>query len=875
MKAIFQKALKLHQAGSLDEALELYLKLIEIEPTNGHSTYLSAVIYFERADYVAAKQQIIRALRIDSKNPYYNCLAGNIHVRTGNLEKAERSFVTALTHKPDFKEALVRLSQLRSERGRIDDAERTLRQLFLVDPESIEGFQIQAQIWMNSGKYDQLGKLVDHFEPIGKAHVSYLLIRARHAEHYLQWDRVIESLRQLLALDSSHLEGLRLMGQSCLALRKYAEAVQCFETIQSHPRKNEVDLINLALAYLYNGNYRECIKVADPIMMSGRIHPELSFAKGVSLTKMERHREAINEFENAIKGGMCNRQVYHCLGTASLYCGNDDEATKCFLMALDLEPESVEVILSLGTVFQKMGRNAEARAYYKLALKYDPNCTLAYSGLALISFNEKERNNGQGLVESYYFCKKALELNPNDIACYTNFSSVLCNLGRINDSRLCFERGQEIAQKKLPVESYQLFAYNYLSEIEREELYEMHVKWASQVEGKSNISRSRFSFSNRDKRILNIGFVSPDFRLHPVSYFFKPVMARFNRARLKVFCYSNLPSDKKDCMTRELMTLSDEWRDIHDLTDTAAAAQIMEDKIDILVDLCGHTGDNRLNLFAKRSAPVQVSWLGYPNTTGLQNMDYRISDSLVEPEGDSDRLSSEKIFRIPSGFLAYQMFYDFPDVKPLPALKNGYITFGSFNNIKKISTQTFEVWAELLRSIPSSKLLLKDRNFEKSINREWLISRFSALGVSPSRLILNGLIRNNYEHLMHYENMDVSLDTFPYNGTTTTFESLMMGVPVVSLWGDRHSARVTPGILKRMGFDDFIGNNPAEYIEIACRIASDPLNLAAIRASLRARIENSMTNDPRRLSQELETAFNTMWSEWMHTAHTEQSKIAV
>ena len=361
-------------------------------------------------------------------------------------------------------------------------------------------------------------------------------------------------------------------------------------------------------------------------------------------------------------------------------------------------------------------------------------------------------------------------------------------------------------------------------------------------------------------RRLRIGYVSGDFCRHSVAYFLQPLLRNHDHEAVEVFCYAEVarPDDK----TQRLREFADQWLTTVGMTDDALAKRITEDRIDILIDLAGHTGKNRLRVFARKPAPIQVTWLGYPNTTGLSSIDYRLVDDITDPESVCDTFASETLMRLQGGFLCYDPVADAPQPALPPSLTTGGVTFGSFNNPAKISNATLDVWAALLVRRPDARLLLKGLPFADADTRASLLARLGERSVAAERIELIAWSPSPADHLALYHRVDIALDTFPYNGTTTTCEALWMGVPVVVRRGDRHASRVGASLLSQIDLTDFIASSAEEYVEIALRLANDPARLSDLRHSLRPRMAASSLCDGRTFARKIEAAFRIMWQQW-------------
>jgi len=354
--------------------------------------------------------------------------------------------------------------------------------------------------------------------------------------------------------------------------------------------------------------------------------------------------------------------------------------------------------------------------------------------------------------------------------------------------------------------------------------------------------------------------VSPDFRNHSVARFFLPLLEGHDRGAVEIACYAELA--RSDAVSERIRSLADRWSPTVGLSHDELAARIRGDAIDVLVDLAGHTSDNRLLTFARTPAPVQATWLGYPGTTGVAAIGWRFSDAECEPPGDADRRSSERIWRLPHGFHCFAPPADAPAVAPPPCAARGSVTFGSFNNFLKLAPETIALWGRVLAAMPGAQLLLKSNFVFDAAAHQRHLERFAAAGIDPSRIVILPYMPDERAHLAAYGEIDVALDPFPYNGTTTTCEALWMGVPVVTLRGDRHAARVGASLLTRVGLPDLIAGDEAAYIAVAAALAAAPQRLAALRAGLRAQVAASPLCDAGGFARAVEDAYRAMWRAW-------------
>jgi predicted O-linked N-acetylglucosamine transferase (SPINDLY family) len=345
-----------------------------------------------------------------------------------------------------------------------------------------------------------------------------------------------------------------------------------------------------------------------------------------------------------------------------------------------------------------------------------------------------------------------------------------------------------------------------------------------------------------------------------VAHFTRKLIGAHDRDQVEVFGYANVI--KPDEITSEFRAQADHWLSIVGMKDEDVVDRIREERIDILVDLAGHTADNRLLVFAHKPAPIQVTWLGYPGTTGLACMDYRLTDAVADPPDVADRWYSEKLFRLPHGFLCYQTDEPHPAVAVCPGLEQGHITYGSFNNLPKITPDVVRIWSRILNASTDSRLILKAKAFAHEKIRARYLQAFHEQGISPERLDLLGLIPGRGNHLATYSRIDIGLDPFPYNGTTTTCEALWMGVPVIGLLGDRHAGRVGASILHHVGLPELVAASEDDYVERACSLAADRQRLGMLRETLRPMMRASRLMDTGQFTQSLENAYREMWMDW-------------
>ena len=459
--------------------------------------------------------------------------------------------------------------------------------------------------------------------------------------------------------------------------------------------------------------------------------------------------------------------------------------------------------------------------------------------------------------EAAQYLEEARQANPDKIELWQKLAGVLMRSAQKTEGMKLLRKAIEKAPDNPKVHSAFLGNLLYQQNLNPHIIYQEHKKWA-QIHAPDALAGTHHKNVPDSDRRLRIGYISPNFCMHSVAYFFEPLLDGHNGREVEVYGYGNVACS--DQITERLKHKFDHYRNIYAVNDEAAVRMIEQDQIDILVDLAGHSGDNRLGVLAYKPAPVQVTYLGYPSTTGLQQIDYRLTDNLADTP-QSQEFYTEKLVFLPQGFLCYSP-YDFaPDVAPLPAVKNGYITFGSFNNCCKINPLIIALWAQILKTNENSRFVLKFVGGNDRGLRDHYLRQFEQFAISPERIKIYGA-KSFVEHLQLYGRIDIALDTYPYNGATTTCEALWMGVPTISLVGIHHACRVGLSILTYAGLEFFAASTPEKYIAKATALAAKPQALAKIRASMRARLAASPLCDSKGFAHSVEQAYRKMWQKW-------------
>jgi predicted O-linked N-acetylglucosamine transferase (SPINDLY family) len=483
----------------------------------------------------------------------------------------------------------------------------------------------------------------------------------------------------------------------------------------------------------------------------------------------------------------------------------------------------------------------------------DPLATALERGRSLY-----ERGELYAALKVYADCARA---HPREVGPHIRAGNVLRELWRVEEGVREHAKALELAPGgNAVIHSSVLFSSHYLAAPDPQRLFESHRQYGRLLAaGLAGDPPPQRGVTPDPDRRIRVGYVSPNFSRHSVGYFIEPVIAQHDRARFEVYCYSNLPTP--DDTTARIRSCAHAWRDVHGIDDDALAQSVAADRIDVLVDLAGHTAGNRLPVFARRAAPVQMTWLGYPDTTGLAAIDYRITDDIADPAPRADARCTERLLRLPGLFLCYQPPHDAPAVSDRGG-DSGPAVFCSFNVLDKVNEPLIGMWADILRAVPGSRLLVKSR----LLKREEVVRRvadcFGARGIEAARIELHGWSEDRADHLNRYARADVALDTYPYNGTTTTCEALWMGVPVVTLAGELHMSRVGAALLEAVGLPDLVAASPESYVRTAVELARNGERRRALRAELRDRLVQSPLLDHAGFTRKLEAAIERAWLAW-------------
>ena len=534
-----------------------------------------------------------------------------------------------------------------------------------------------------------------------------------------------------------------------------------------------------------------------------------------------------------------------------------DEALECYRRAILLNPEFAPAYFGRGNAYRGKGMIRDAVAAYQEAVRLEPEYVEAYNNMAVALNTLAEPD---AAVEA---CQRGLALQPNSGQLYANLALAMQAQGRVSEAIGAHRTAVELRPNDPAEHSNLLYCLNFDPAGDPRTIFSEHLAWAQRHAEPFTEQAPPHSNDRDPDRRLRVGYLSPFFREHAVNYFAEPMISAHDHAQFEVFCYSD--TQRGDTATERMKKAADHWRDVTHQSDEQIAHQVRDDGIDIFVDLTGHIGPNRLPVFARKPAPVQVTYLGYQNTTGMSAMDYRLTDAQTDPPGTTEDCYTEQLVRLPRSFFCYRPADDSPAVTPLPASTNGIFTFGSFNSLAKISETVARAWLEILSRVPGSRLFIlanREGFFEHRLH-----GFAGQRGIAQDRIELCER-RPHREYLELFSRVDIGLDPFPFNGHTTTCDSIWMGVPVVMLEGSTYASRFGGSVLRNVGLETWISNSIDAYIETAVRHADDLDSLLQLRRDLRPRMAASVLLDSTGFTRNLEQAYRRLWKTWCDSKTT-------
>ena len=647
-------------------------------------------------------------------------------------------------------------------------------------------------------------------------------------------------------------------------------------------------LLQRAIAHLQQGRFEEAGALAQQIIAKVPRNGDANLILGVVASQRGDHDFAEKCMACAIRDNP-DQPLYHFNHAIALKSGHQPEqAVMAYERAIQLKPDYAEAHNNLGGVLRDLNQTDKALSAYNRAVQYRPDYGMAYNnrGMTLADlarFNEAlldfqrairlmpqfaDAYNNCGNVlqklnrydEAEDYVRRSLSLNPNFAIAHANLAHILNKTGQFQEAEKCLRRALQLSPELAIAHSNLLFLLASTAILPADVLFEEQRNWdrIQGIEGRTNALPALPKDPASDRR-LRIGYVSPDFRNHAVSYFFEPLLTAHDQTRFEIFCYACHNAHESDSTTDRLRRVAEHWRFIAGKSEQEAAQLIRDDGIDLLVDLAGHTANNRLKIFTYSPAPVQVTYLGYIAGTGLEAMDYWITDNVLHPDPTEEKCV-ETLYRLPRCWVSYQPSDQAPEVAACPN-PDDRVVFGSLGCSSKMTESAIETWSDILNALPDSRLLLMNGSLTSDKIQKQVTDRFADYQIPPERLLLhpNAPMR---EYLSTYNEIDIVLDTFPRTGGTTTAEALWMGVPVVTLAGERYAERISASELTAVGLERFIADNREDYVRIAVALARNPALRIELREQLRQQMAQSALCDAENLAREIESAYRSIWKKY-------------
>ena len=741
--------------------------------------------------------------------------------------------------------------------NRLEEAKALYTRIGEIDPEDADAWYKLGTIHGMLGNIDEAGnccrKVIALRPDHSEAHANLgnvLFYRGAHTEAITHYQTAVR-------LNPGNAPAYNNLGNALKLSGRLDEAMESYERAIAANPAYAVAHFNLGIALQEAGRLQEagdCFRRA--VALNGN-YAEAHNNLGMVLKAQNRLEEAKAALQQALAIKPQYAEAMYNLANICLALGQSDNAVEHFRRALGIKPDYADAYNNLGTVLKEQGHTALAMENYRQAITVNPRHAGACNNLAILFRDEGQTAAAEEMAQ------RALQIRPDFADAYNTLGNIRSGQGKPDAAVEMFEKALELAPDHVSAHSNLVMMMQYLPRYSADDLLAAAKDWNTR-HAHSVPHLASPANSPDPQRRLRIAYISSDFHNHPVGYFFEAVLSQHDKTRHEIFCYYN--GNHTDALTARLQKNADRWRTIKGQSDQEVAERIRQDGIDILVDLSGHTQGHRLLVFPRRPAPVQLTWMGYFATTGVDGVDYIIADRFVIPP-DEERYYSEQVERLPHGYLCFTPPELPITVGPLPARSRGAITFGCFNNPAKITPDVIACWSRLLHALPDARLHLKYKFFAESEAVHYFQNAFAAHGIDPQRIRFAGR-SPRAEYLDSYNGIDIALDPFPFNGCTTSVEALWMGVPVITLSGDRFAGHMGETIMKNLDLYACVADSPEDYLEKAVALATDLPRLADLRSRLRERLLNSPLCDAPTFTRDLETLYRKLWMNWCQTHST-------
>src|SRR5271170_2447549 len=843
-------ALQHHQAGRLDQAADIYQRILAADPNHTPTLNLLGILESIRGNKPRALELLRRASAAEPNNPNYHNNLGITLRAMGQHDQAADAYQEALRLNPNYAEAYNGLGNVFKEQNKPTEALVVYQIAVKLKPDYAEGHNNLANMLKDQGHLQQAMeeyRLALKYRPNAPPVHQNLGIVLQQVG---QSEQAAEEFRTAIKLKPDYAEAHNMLGVVLAAGGDYAAALQSYQKALEY--KPDYAETHNNLGNLYRDRQQVQEAIAQYQLAIG-YKPDLAEAHnnlGNMLRQRQQFPEAIAEYRLAIGFNPNLLDAYNHLGSALRSAGQFDQAIETYRQAIQIKPTDYEMYYSLGDGYYDAGKLAQAADAYRAALKLKPDYAEVHCQLGNVL------NSMGAFDEAVLSYRMALKLKPDFAEAHCRLCNGYKDQGRLDEMIQAYHEALKSHPDSKDIYSNLAYALYFLPDYDAAEIHEAQKKWNDRFAAPLKEYFQPHENDRDPERKLRIGFVSPDFYDHCQSFFTIPLLSHLNREQWEIYCYSNVL--KPDAVTDRIRGHADAWRTITDVKDQDAAEMIRDDKIDILVDLTLHMALNRLLVFAYKPAPVQVTWLGYPGSTGLETMDYRLSDPYLDPPGTDLSVYSEQTLRLPETFWCYDPQTEEPPANDPSAAKNGFVTFGCLNNFAKVNARVPELWGKVMAACADSRLILLAPTGSA---RQRFLDQLKKHGIDPARVeFVDRMSRTDYLKL--HQRIDIALDPFPCNGHTTSMDAIWMGVPVVTLTGNTAISRGGRSILSNIGVPELIAETPEEYVNIATKLAGDLPRLAELRRTLRGRMEASPLMDAKRFARNIEAAYREMWRKW-------------
>ena len=600
-----------------------------------------------------------------------------------------------------------------------------------------------------------------------------------------------------------------------------------------------------------SGKLREACEQYRRAVLAAPAYAKAHLNLGIGLEAAGDIDAAIGSYEAALAIDPGDAYANYNLGKVLCERGDLERAEPLIRAALGRKAEFPEAQVVLSNLYESRGDLSAAVSALQSALKQRPDWAGVLFNYAAVLWKLRRLSEAEAAL------RRAIAIDPGLVPAYGMLGNILRGQARIPEALEVLGAARKLDPGRLDIESTELFVLTCWDEISSEALFVRHKDFGARLEKAIARRFEPFGNSRDPERRLRVGYVSGDFNFHPVAFFTIPLFERHDRSACEIFCYWT--GDAVDDFTRQVQARADVWRDVASMSDAGLAETINRDGIDILVDLSGHSGFFRLAVFAQQPAPVQVTWLGYLSTTGMTRIQYRLCDRHTDPPGMTDRFHTETLVRLPNSQWCYRPVVSIDCSEAPPLKRNGFITFGSFSNVLKLSPTSRRLWTQILTRLPDSRIVFA--GMAQGPIRDGLIRDFEKEGIAAGRIATFPRV-GSADYFRSFNDVDVALDTTPYSGGTTTCDALWMGVPVITVPGTRSISRSTASILATLGLSDWMAASPEDYVRLAVKYAGDQAFITELRRTLRERMRTSPLMDELQFARDVEDAYRRMWRTW-------------